>query len=58
MQDYGALLDGLDIPGETFLVRLNEFQRRGFYLAFLVECPPRKQRQIAERQGSPACEFS
>jgi hypothetical protein len=49
MQDYAALLDGLGIPGppaaadfelqsKNFLARLTEFQRRGFYLAFLSEC--------------------
>jgi hypothetical protein len=49
IQDYSALLDGLGIPGppatadfelqsKNFLARLTEFQRRGFYLAFLSEC--------------------
>lgn len=50
VEDYSALLDGLGIAEPTatagaesqagsFLARLNEFQRRGFYLAFLAECP-------------------
>jgi hypothetical protein len=49
IRDYGALLDGLGIPGppaaadlnlqaQNFLSRLTEFQRRGFYLGFLSEC--------------------
>ncbi len=49
IRDYAALLDGLEIPGppaaaefdlqvQNFLARLTEFQRRGFYLAFLSEC--------------------
>jgi hypothetical protein len=53
--DYGALLDGLNIPGGNFVARLNEFQRRGFYLAFLVECPPESGDDVANsREASPA----
>lgn len=57
-QDYAALLDALaiapnasatetasvDQSGEKhFVARLTEFQRRGFSLAFLVECPVRSE---------------
>ena len=38
MQDYSALLDGSNIPGDNS-ARLNEFSAPRFYLAFLVECP-------------------
>jgi hypothetical protein len=55
VQDYAALLDGLDIAGENFLARLNEFQRRGFYLAFLVECALASSGQsVSSREAASA----
>jgi hypothetical protein len=67
IQDYGALLDGLGIPGppaaaefdlqaQNFLSRLTEFQRRGFYLAFLSECAlANTGREVTPNDGAKLC---